>query len=69
MGGSEVERCLRAQVVIPGSWDQVPHRVPSREPASPSASLCVSHEEINKNLFKNKISANHMSIFHGINKV
>ena len=35
-----------AQVVIPGSWDQVLHQAPHREPASPSAcvsaSLCVS---------------------------
>ena len=29
-----------AQGVIPGSWDQVPHRAPCMEPASPSA--CVS---------------------------
>ena len=35
-----------AQVMIPGSWDQVPNWVPRREPASPSAyvsdSLSVS---------------------------
>ena len=35
-----------AQVMIPRSWDQVPHPAPCREPASPSAyvsaSLCVS---------------------------
>ena len=44
-----------AQGVILGSWDQVPHQAPHREPASPSAcvsaSLCVSHEYINK-IFK-----------------
>ena len=27
-----------------GSWDRVPHWAPRREPASPSASLCVCHE-------------------------
>ena len=31
-----------AQVVIPGSWDRVPHRAFQRVSASPSA--CVSHE-------------------------
>ena len=45
-GGSVVERLPSAQVMIPGSWDRVPHRGPCREPASPStcvsASLCVS---------------------------
>ena len=48
LGGSAVERLSLARVVIPGSQDGVPHRVPCREPASPSASvfasLCVSHE-------------------------
>ena len=42
---SMVEHLPLAQVVIPGSWDQVPHQDPHREPASPfayaSASLCV----------------------------
>ena len=46
LDGSVVE--YLAQGVILGSWDQVPHRAPHREPASPSAcvsaSLCVSHE-------------------------
>ena len=46
LGGSVVERLPLAQVVIPGSWDQVLHQAPQREPASPSAyvsgSLCVS---------------------------
>ena len=46
VGGSAVERLPLAQVVIPGSWDRVPHQAPHREPASPSAyvsgSLCVS---------------------------
>ena len=46
LGSSVVEHLPSAQVVIPGSWDGVPHRVPHREPASPSAcvsaSLCVS---------------------------
>ena len=38
LSGSVVEPL--AQVVIPGSWDRVPHPAPRREPASPSA--CVS---------------------------
>ena len=37
-----------AQVIIPESWNRVPHWAPCREPASPSAcvtaSLSVSHE-------------------------
>ena len=53
-----VEHLPLAQGVIPGSWNQVPNWVPCREPASPSAcvsaSLCVSHEQINKNLKKKK---------------
>ena len=40
LGGSVVEHLPSAQVVILGSWDQVPHRAPHTEPASPSA--CVS---------------------------
>ena len=46
LGGSVVEHLPLAQVVILGSWDQVPHGAPHREPASPSAygsaSLSVS---------------------------
>ena len=38
LGGSVVE----AQVVIPGSWDQVTHRAPCRKPASPSAYVSAS---------------------------
>ena len=34
LGGSVVERLPSAQGVIPGSWDQVLHRAPHREPAS-----------------------------------
>ena len=34
LGGSEVEGLLLVQVVILGSWDQVPHQVPHREPDS-----------------------------------
>ena len=45
-GGSVVEHLTLAQVVILGSWDQVPHQVSCREPAFPSAcvsaSLCLS---------------------------
>ena len=46
LGGSAVEHPPSAQGVIPGSWDRVPHWVPCREPASPSAcvSASVSHE-------------------------
>ena len=46
LGGSVVEHLPLAQVMIPGSWDRVPHQAPRREPASPSAyvsaSLCLS---------------------------
>ena len=53
LGGSVVELLPLAQVVIPGSWDPVPHWAPHREPASPSAyvsaSLSVSHELKKKN--------------------
>ena len=49
LGGSVVERLSLAQVMILGSWDQVLHQVPCREPVFPfvyvsayvSASLCV----------------------------
>ena len=40
LGGSVVERLPLAQVVIPGSWVQVPNWAPHGDPASPSA--CVS---------------------------
>ena len=47
-GVSVVEHLPLAQIMIPESWDRVPHRAPHEEPASPSAyvsaSLCVSHE-------------------------
>ena len=38
LGGSVVEH----QGMIPGSWDQIPHQVPCREPALPSAYVSVS---------------------------
>ena len=45
-GGSVVECLPLVQVVILGSWDQVPHQAPYGEPASPfayiSASISVS---------------------------
>ena len=48
LGSSVVKHLSLAQVMIPESWDQVPHHVPNRDPASPfayiSTSLCVSHE-------------------------
>ena len=55
LGSSVVEHSPLAQVVIPESWDQVPHQALRREPAFPSVSLplCVSREYINK-IFKNK---------------
>ena len=40
LGGSVVERLPGAQGIIRGSCDQVPHRAPCEEPASPPA--CVS---------------------------
>ena len=40
LGGSAVEPLPSAQGVILESWDQVPHRAPCMELASPSA--CVS---------------------------
>ena len=40
LGGSVVERLPLAQGVTLGSWDQVMHQAPYREPVSPSA--CVS---------------------------
>ena len=46
LGGSAVERLPLAQGIIPGSWDQVPHRASCMQAASPSAcvsaSLCLS---------------------------
>ena len=46
LGGSAIEPLPSAQGMILGSWDQVLHRAPCGEPASPSAcvsaSLCVS---------------------------
>ena len=43
-GGSVVERLPSAQVMILASWDRVLHGASHREPASPSASVCVSCE-------------------------
>ena len=42
LGGSGVEYLPLAQVVILGSWDQVLHQAPHREPASPSAYVSAS---------------------------
>ena len=46
LGVSVIEQLPSAQVVILGSWDQVPHQALCMEPVSPSAcvsaSLCVS---------------------------
>ena len=45
LGGPVVEHLPLAQVLIPGSWDQVLHQAPWRKPLLPlpvSASLCMS---------------------------
>ena len=42
LGGSVVEHLPLAQVMILGSWDQVPHQDPHREPASSSAYVSAS---------------------------
>ena len=42
LGGSAIEHLPLAQVVIPGSWDQVLHQDPHGEPASPSAYVSAS---------------------------
>ena len=42
LGGLAIERLPLAQVVIPGSWDQVPHRSPLQGAASPSAYVSAS---------------------------
>ena len=48
MGGPVVERLSSAQGVILGSWDQVSHQAPGREPASPSACVSASVFLMNK---------------------
>ena len=47
LGGSVAERLPLAQDLIPdpGSLDQLPHQVPCREPASPSACVSASLSE------------------------
>ena len=57
LSGSVVEHLPSAQIMIPGSWDRVPHQVPRRclffpLPVSLPLFLCVSHEQINKILKK-----------------
>ena len=42
LGGSGAECLPSAQVMIPESRDQAPHRAPRREPASPSAYVFAS---------------------------
>ena len=42
LGGSVIVRLPLAQGVILGSWDQVLHWAPCREPASPSAYVSAS---------------------------
>ena len=42
LGGSVVEYLPLAQVMILGSWNQVLHRAPHRESASPSAHVSAS---------------------------
>ena len=48
LGGSEVEHLPLAQGLFPGSWDQVLHRAPCREPASPSAYVSAFLSLMNK---------------------
>ena len=59
LGGSAVECLPSTQGVILETQDQVPHEDPCMKPASPSAcvsaSLCVSHEQINKIFFKRSL--------------
>ena len=42
LGGSVVEHLPVAQVLILGSWDQVPHQGPHKESVSPSAYVLTS---------------------------
>ena len=42
LGDSVVEHLPLTEVVIPGSWDRVPHQAPRMEPASPSAYVFAS---------------------------
>ena len=59
LGGSVVKHLPLAQGIIPGSWVQVPHQAPLRDPASPyvSPSLCVSIMNNSNNKSPNQISA------------
>ena len=41
LGGSVVERLPSALDGILGFWDRVPHQAPYKDPASPSAYLCL----------------------------
>ena len=56
MSGFIVERLPLAQVMIPGSWDRVPHWASCREPASPSAcvSTSLATSLINQLIFKSE---------------
>ena len=42
-----VERLPLAQVMVPWAWDRVLHRVPHREPDSPSAYVSASMSLMN----------------------
>ena len=42
LSDSVVRRLPSAQVMIPGSWNRVPHQAPSMKPASPSAYVSAS---------------------------
>ena len=58
LGGSVVERLPLAQDVIPGSWDQVPHQAPCREPTSPSVYVSASVSLVNKQNLEKKFFLN-----------
>ena len=46
LGLSVVECLPLAQGVFLGPWDQVPHRAPCKEPASPSACVSTPHPRV-----------------------